>query len=244
MIATEWGHAGQPTHTRVLKGIDKLQAHNASQSLFSGLLAVIDPDSNPADVYHHLKDFHAPSIDFLYRDGNHSKTPAGKRSYLSTEYGLWLCELFDLYINDPNPPKIRLLDDIIKLMLGGHGQKEGVGITDFGILVVDTDGTISKNDTLKSSFDGADRFTKTWSVLHDELGKVVATDMFAHSHAIQRPTSQHCLNCPELNVCGGGMPLHRWSDERGYDNPSVYCYDQRLFLSHVRERLLSIEATP
>ena len=238
------GHAGQPTHTQVHKGIDKLRAHKASHSLFSGLLAVIDPDSNPAEVYHHLKSFHAPSIDFLYRDGNHSKAPAGKRSYLSTEYGLWLCQLFDIYMNDSNPPRIRLLDDITKLMLGGQGQKEGVGLTDFGILVVDTDGTISKNDTLKSSFDGADRFTETWTVLHDELCDIIATETFAHSHAVQKPTSQHCLTCAELDVCGGGMPLHRWSDDRGYDNPSVYCYDQKLFLSHVRERLASIEVAP
>ena len=23
------------------------------------------------------------------------------------------------------------------------------------------------------------------------------------------------------------MPLHRWSDDNGYDNPSVYCTDQK-----------------
>ncbi len=30
------------------------------------------------------------------------------------------------------------------------GIKEGIGVTDFGIAVIDTDGTVTKNDTLKN----------------------------------------------------------------------------------------------
>jgi len=33
---------------------------------------------------------------------------------------------------------------MIKLLLGGVGVKEGVGLTDFGILIIDTDGAIKK----------------------------------------------------------------------------------------------------
>ena len=126
---------------------------------------------------------------------------------------------------------------MIKLFLGGSGQKEGVGVTDFGILVIDTDGTITKNDTLKSSFEGADRFDQEWSVHKHRITDLVASTEFEDSHALQRPTSPTCISCPDLHICGGGMPLHRWSDERGYDNPSVYCSDQKLLISHIRKRV-------
>ena len=231
------GHRNQPTHFRVVEGIERLRAHHKGKFLFSGILAVIDPHSNPIEVYDYLKHFNAPSIDFLYRDGNHSSLPPGKSSFSSTEYGLWLSTLFDLYIADSSPPKIRLLDDLAKLILGGQGEKEGVGLTDFGIIVVDTDGTITKNDTLKSTFDGADRYPQHWSVFSSRLSELSASAAFAEAHKLQRPTSPQCLNCPELSVCGGGMPLHRWSEENAYHNPSVYCSDQRLLLSRIRQRL-------
>ena len=231
------GHHRQPTHDRVLQGIERLRRHPKSSSLYSGLLAVIDSTSAPSTVYQHLKSLRPPSIDFLYRDGNHSKLPPGKRSFHSTEYGSWLCDLFDIYIADSLPPKIRLLDDLTKLILGGQCQKEGVGLTDFGILVIDTDGTISKNDTLKSSYNGADRFMNAWSVHNHHLSKLTGSDEFAEFHAMQRPTSNKCAACPEMTVCGGGMPLHRWSNEFGYANPSIYCNDQLLLIDHIRQQL-------
>ncbi len=230
-------HQGRPTHSRVLRGIDKLKRHPMSGSLFSGVLAVIDPASEPEQVYEHLKSLGAPSIDLLYRDGNHSKLPPGKKSFKTTEHGQWLCRLFDLYIIDPAPPRIRLLDDMVKLLLGGTGEKEGVGITDYGILVIDTDGTITKNDTLKSSFDGADKFSAHWSVHRQDLVELVSSAEFLEFHCMQQPTSDPCQKCPELGICGGGMPLHRWNNSDGFRNPSIYCEDQKLIISHIRTRI-------
>ena len=60
-----------------------------------------------------------------------------------------MCKILDRYVSDPAPFRIRMLDDMMKLLLGGGGAKEGVGLTDYGILVIDTDGTVKKNDTLK-----------------------------------------------------------------------------------------------
>jgi uncharacterized protein len=45
------------------------------------------------------------------------------------------------YLNDRTPPHIRVLDDLMRLILGGEGRKEGVGLTDYGIIVIDTDGS-------------------------------------------------------------------------------------------------------
>ena len=36
------------------------------------------------------------------------------------------------------------------------------------------------------------------------------------------------------------MTLHRWSDANGYDNPSVYCEDQKLLIGRVREKVASL----
>lgn len=231
------GHTGKGTYDTVLKGLNHLREHPASEFLFTGLLAVVDIESDPVEIYNFFKTLNPPSVDFIYRDGNHSRLPSGKQSLQSTEYGQWIGKLLDAYLADSNPIKIRILDDLIKLMLGGKGTKDGVGLTNYGVLIVDTDGTITKNDTLKSSFDRADRFVSNWSVHTHNLGEVLSSKEFAEYHVSQRPSSKICLACPELHICGGGMSLHRWRDDNGYDNPSVYCADQKYLINHIRRYL-------
>ena len=233
-------HFEQGTHDKVLEGIARLRNHRDRRFLYAGLLAVIDPTSDPAEVYGFFKELDAPSVDFLYRDGNHSQLPYGKASFQSAEHGRWLSQLLDIYLADPIPIRIRLLDDIIKLILGGSGTKEGLGATDFGIVIIDTDGSITKNDTLKSTFNGADRFQQQWSVHTHRLADIANSPEFATYHTLQRPTASSCLSCSELAICGAGMPVNRWRDENGYENPSVYCADQLVLISHMRGRLTAL----
>lgn len=235
------GHHGEGTFHRALTGVEKLKSHPDGAFLFAGLLAVIDPNSNPHVIYNFFKSIGTPNVDFLYRDGNHDKYPVGKSSFHSTEYGNWLASLLDVYLADQTPIKIRILDDIIRLTLGGIGIKEGIGITDFGIAVIDTDGTITKNDTLKSSYKGADRFLKNWNVHTHRLIDIFSSSEFADAHKLQRPTSLTCQTCPELQICGGGMPLHRWKTGTEYANPSVYCNDQLHLINKVKAILFGIE---
>jgi uncharacterized protein len=233
----------QPSHAGVVAGIQRLQRHPAAHSLFSGVLAVVDPASSPAEVYGYFKELGAPSVDFLYRDGNRSVLPYGKAAIDTVEFGTWLLGILDSYLADANPPRIRVLDDMMKLILGGIGVKEGVGITDFGIAVIDTDGSITKTDTLKSSAPG-DRFCEPWTVHTHELADVVETGEFAFHHNQQRPTSPVCLSCSVLKVCGGGMLTHRYDASNGYGNPTVFCADQKLVISRMRELLAPLLNLP
>ena len=228
---------GRGSFGRVNRAIRLINDHPARQIIFSGLLAVVDPRSDPDEIYRFFKDLDTPSVDFLYRDGNHSKLPFGKASSDSTEYGEWMSRMLDLYLADPSPPRIRVLDDMIKLSLGGRARKEGVGVSDYGIVIIDTDGTIAKNDTLKSTRNSADAFESHWSVMTHRLSAVAATREFKSYHAAQRPTSSICTACPDLAICGGGMPTHRWRDDNGLDNPTIFCADQRLLIAKVRDRL-------
>lgn len=228
---------GDGSHARVMAGIARLVGHPARDRLFGGLLAVVDPSSDPIEVYEFLKTTGAPSFDFLYRDGNRDILPPGKSRPGSTEYGDWMVRLLDHYVADPTPPRIRVLDDLIRLILGGRGRKEGVGHDEYGILVIDTDGRVTRNDTLKVAYPGADRFQLERSILSRELLDQLASTELDEYFALQRPTSPVCHACPELAVCGGGMPAHRWSSENGYSNPTVFCSDQLVLISAVRAHL-------
>jgi uncharacterized protein len=226
----------RPSHQSVLQGLAKLRSHHRSADLFSGVLAVVDPNSSPSEVYGFFKALAVPSVDFLYRDGNHTVLPYGKASPGSEEYGRWMSGILDLYIADPAPFRIRMLDDMIKLLLGGIGMKEGVGLTDFGILVIETDGSVKKNDTLKSSPLG-DGFEKSWNIRRHSLVDIAASAEFRAYHQAQRPTSVTCRDCQILNVCGGGMLTHRFKAGSGYNNPTIFCADQTLLIGRMRAHI-------
>jgi uncharacterized protein len=226
------------THAKVVVGLQRLQAHPAAARLFSGVLCVVDPSSNPEVVYDYFKALGVPSVDFLYRDGNHTVLPFGKASADSNEYGTWMCRILDRYVADPAPFRSRLLDDMMRLLLGGAGVKEGIGLTDYGIMVIDTDGAVKKNDTLKSSPLG-DRFESTWALGRNALADIAASPEFRAYHLAQRPSSEICQACPQLEVCGGGMVTHRFKEGAGYDNPTVFCADQKLLIARMEALLAS-----
>ena len=181
-----------------------------------------------------------PAWIFLLQDGNHDRLPPGKAHFTSTEYGQWLIRLLDLYLADPSPAPIRIVDDIIKLSLGGASRKEGQGKDRHGILIVETNGEVRKNDTLRASFEGADRFSSRWNVTTTSLSKVLSSWEYISYTEMQAPTSSHCRNCNLLAICGGGMPLYRWGAHHGYDNPSVYCHDHAVFIRHAITRLYEL----
>ena len=46
-----------------------------------------------------------------------------------------------------------------------------------------------------------------------------------------------CLQCEYLDACGGGHLAQRWTDERQFDNPSVYCESWKRIFAHIWERI-------
>lgn len=232
--ASRLDRRGRGSHVRVLEGIRRLVSHIHGAALFTGVLAVVDTKSDPIEVYKFLKSTGAPSIDFLYRDGNHDTLPFGKASRYSTEYGVWMARLLDHYLDDQTPTPIRILDDMIRILIGGASRKEGVGTAEYGILVIETDGTIAKNDTLKSISGSADQFDLKRSVVSSDLTDFVNSNEFFAYHQSQRPSAPTCQKCPHLAVCGGGMPSHRFSKERGLSNPTVFCADQQHLIERIK----------
>lgn len=228
-------HKDTGTFHQVLKGINKLKGHRDSEFLNAGLLAVIDVESDPKEVYSFFRELGPLSVDFLYKDGNHTTLPIGKKAVDTVEYGKWMAGLLEAYLQDPDPLPIRILDDMLKVLLGGMVSKEGMGITDFGIIIIDTDGTIMKNDTLKSSYNGADRFARPVNIKEGRLMEFLSSDAYQQYRKMQKPSSRQCLDCPVLNICGGGMVLHRWKKENGFDNPSVYCADQMYLIGQMQK---------
>lgn len=230
-------HKGRGTYDRIIQKINLIQNHPSSKSVFTGLLAVINPFSNPRKVYDFFKGLNVPSVNFLMRDGNHDNYPFGKSDFNSLEYGKWLSDLWLQYFNDENPVPIAIFDNIAKTIMGGESQKEGTGLDISEILIIDTSGEITKNDTLKSTKNKADKFNTDWNVNDEsfDIVQILNSDEYKDYIKMQNPTSKICLECDLLDICGGGMPLYRWSENNGFDNPSVFCNDHKYLINSIFE---------
>jgi sulfatase maturation enzyme AslB (radical SAM superfamily) len=59
--------------------------------------------------------------------------------------------------------------------------------------------------------------------------------LFQAALAGQNGLCEACRACPFHDVCGGGYLPHRYSTERGFSNPTVYCRDLWKLITHVLE---------
>ena len=126
------------------------------RSTFAGLLCTIDPATDPVACYEGLLAHDPPAIDFLLPHANWSNPPHAPPGAGPTPYGDWLVAVFDRWYGAPRQEtRVRLLEEIISLVLGGASRSEQVGLSPVGVVVVETDGAIEQVDSLKSAYAGA-----------------------------------------------------------------------------------------
>ncbi|MBK3565790.1 FxsB family cyclophane-forming radical SAM/SPASM peptide maturase [Streptomyces sp. MBT62] len=237
--------AGRPSWPAAVRGA-RLLAERCPES-YAGILAVVDPMTDPVEMYESLLALRPPAIDLLLPHGNWSAPPPALGSKpadrVTTPYGDWLCAVFDRWWGaERRETKVRLFEECVALLLGLHASTESLGLAPVDAVVVETDGSIEQIDSLKSAFDGAARtgldiFRNSFDDALDHPG-VVARQAGAAALGVE------CRACPLLSVCGGGHYAHRYRAGHGFANPSVYCADLQRFIRHVAGRLAGAAPAP
>lgn len=225
---------GRGSYSDVLRGIRWLSV-GEGRKIFRGILAVIDVNTNPIEVFESLAGLMPPSIDFLLPHGNWAVPPTGRtHDPLSTPYADWLIRIFDAWFTGAHSDiSIRTFEEIIEYRLGGSGRLETLGLSPVSLICVAADGSVEGVDTLKASFPGAHK---------------LGLNIFEHSFddVLQHPSvrgrqlglaalSRKCIECSHVATCGGGYYPHRWSPENDFRNPSIYCPDLMKLISYVQE---------
>ncbi|MFE7468006.1 FxsB family cyclophane-forming radical SAM/SPASM peptide maturase [Streptomyces sp. NPDC057499] len=206
---------------------------------YAGILTVVDPDTDPAEVYTSLLELRPPALDLLLPHGNWTAPPPGLPHTgpgRPTPYGDWLTAVFDRWWHGGRrETRVRLFEECLALLLGLPGATESLGLDPVDAIVVETDGTIEQVDSLKSAYDtaaatGLDVFRHSFD---DALRHPGVTARRAGAAAL----AATCRACPLLTVCGGGHYAHRYRADNGFANPSVYCPDLARLVRHIAARL-------
>jgi len=224
---------GRSSYEKVVRAI-RLLSDNRFRELYAGLLCTIDIANDPLTVYESLLELDPPRIDFLLPHATWDHPPT-RTSATDSEYADWLTVIFDHWIAQGRPVRIRTFDSIISTLRGGESLTEALGLGPPGLVVIETDGSYEQVDSLKAAYDGA---PVTGLNLFDHAIDIVGQ----HPGIVAREQGisglcQTCQECPVVSSCGGGLYTHRHRAQNGFDNPSVYCTDLLALISHVSSHL-------
>jgi uncharacterized protein len=224
--------SGRGSYAAVAASLGRLRQY---PRLYSGLLATIDLRNDPVRTYEALADFEPPRIDFLLPHGTWAQPPPGRVPDPDlTPYADWLTTVFDYWYPRPRA-RIRLFEEIMHLILGGTSNSEMVGLAPARMVVIETDGSVEQEDTLKIAFNGAPM--TGLHVARDPLDAALMLPQIAARQIGARGLSRQCRSCSIHEVCGGGLYSHRYRERTGFANPSVYCPDLMGLIGHIRSQL-------
>jgi uncharacterized protein len=230
--------SGRGSYLAVTAGLDRLRKF---PDLYSGLLCTIDLRNDPVRTYEALAEFEPPRVDFLLPHGTWVLPPPGRVPRADvTPYADWLIAVFDHWYSRPRT-HIRLFEEIMHLLLGGTSSSEMVGLAPAQMVVIETDGSIAQEDTLRIAFNGAP--ATGLRVDHHPLDIALELPEIAARQIGKRGLAPECRMCPVHRICGGGLYSHRYREGTGFLNASVYCPDLMALISHVRNHMAAdIEA--
>jgi len=221
---------GRPTSGRLEPRLRLLA--NEFPDIFSGLLCVVDPCSDPVEVYRHLVSYRPKSIDFLLPLNDHDRPrPALEFEASESPYGDWLARIYDLWVKQDGATSIRYFRSIMNMWLGRPTLVESIGLLPVDLVVIETNGDIEAVDSLKAVYNGA-------AALGFNLQRHSFNEVARHAGVLARQSGvadlcATCKQCAIVDVCGGGYIPHRYSAKNGFDNPSIYCRDLTLIIEHI-----------
>lgn len=206
-----------------------------SPEVFAGVIAVIDPRTEPRRLLQFFSEQAVPRLDFLLPDAHHLRPPPGRQDQPDV-YERWLIEAFDLWFDEYPSLQVRTFEALLDAVVGMPSQTDAFGFGDVSLITVETDGTYHDLDVLKVVSHGASRLSG--SVRDTPIADVAKSPNLAAHRALLRKDGlcATCQDCDVVDVCGGGSVPHRYG-LNGFRNPTIYCREMRALIRHVRMRL-------
>ncbi len=233
-------HMGRPTYRKVVQALERLRKGGLSYDL----LTVVQPGHDGAAAYRHLASLGPRSINFLLPDHTHDDIAAVRARHGPTPCADFLIPAFDEWWAEGRiETRIGLFWSMTRLIMGAESDVDLLGNKPLRFVFVETDGEIQPLDVLRIC---GNRFTATGlNVLANDFREVARQDSQLAMAVFQgAPMAAACQGCRERETCAGGYLPHRFSRERGFDNPSVWCADLLALFGHIRSRLgVDVEET-
>ena len=228
---------GRSSFDLVAAALGRFAECSSFRRVFSGILCTVDLANDPVRTYESLLSYSPPAIDFLLPHLNWATMPTDEAGRVSSsEYGEWLTKAFDRWYSAPaRETSVRFFESIMLQVLGRPSTTAVLGFSDGGVVTVETDGSYERADSLKTAAPG---LTRTgMNVYRHSLSEMAAQESAAWRRSSCEGLCGTCRSCPVVEICGGGLPAHRYSTTNAFDNPSVYCAALFPLIRHISAAL-------
>jgi uncharacterized protein len=175
-------------------------------------------------------------LNLIPPDSNYEQLPNGynvQSDCLTAKYGKWLATFFDIWVEEfsDHPMRISFFESIIGLLSDRDFKYPMFGDGLNKVAVLESNGSLETVDMLRISKNG---FTRNGlNIFSDEIDDLLKEPSFVVHYFSKKTLCESCLNCEFESVCKGGDTVQRYSVEKEFDNPSIYCSDIKYIISHV-----------
>jgi uncharacterized protein len=217
---------GRGTLAQTLRGLEMLR----SAALEPGLIAVCNPGTDPERVLDFVVgELGYTHFDILPPDATHADNPPPIHDYFIRLFDVW----FDKYA--AQGVSIDTLDAMVRGLVGQLSLSDTIGLGPIDTVTLMPDGALEPLDVLRIAGYGS---TASKTHVGSNAIKDVQKDPVWHeAYEASTTLCETCKECEFLDACGGGHLAQRWSAERRFDNPSVYCESWKRILGHMWDRI-------
>ena len=143
---------GRGSFDDVVAAIRLLQRHPRQPEIFSTVMAVVNVDLSPDELFDFWQFLDVPGFDLSLPHANFlHPPPAGQWSY-----GDWMVRFFDLWWEQNRPDRhVRYFENMLRMYAGFPISTDNIGGKPVDVVVIETDGSIEPTDAFKSCFNGA-----------------------------------------------------------------------------------------
>ena len=223
---------GEGSFDDVIAAIRRLQRHPRGREIFSTVMAVVNTELDPDELFEFWQFLDVPGFDLSLPHANFlHRPPQGTWSY-----GDWMVHFFDRWWEQNRSDRhVRYFENMVRMYAGFPVSTDNIGGKPVDVVVIETNGSIEPTDAFKSCFNGATKLGV--NVLTHELDDIAASPMISVFQQGSKALCDQCQACHLRDVCGGGYMPHRYDPTNGFQNPSVYCPDLMQLLDHMAVRI-------
>jgi len=216
-------HRGRSSYDRTVAGLRRMQ-EAATQGRMSepGLLCVINPAADGGEVYRHfahdlgVKRMSFLTPDYTWDSGVGEGVIRGVERFLLASLRAWLA--------DKNPKiRIRVFSELLSAMIDPQALELVQTYRDDyrNIISVSSNGDLGPEDTLRIL---DPRFRSMGlNIAKNSLRELTESDAWREQADAATSKPEGCKGCGWWKICKAGRPINRYSQSRGFGNPSLYC---------------------
>ncbi len=227
-------HLGRSTFRKTEDAIRRLVDAQHIGGPRPSTISVLHSDNDYRGIYRYLRGLGVAELNFLLPDRNLDDfefVASGK----AADYGACLSDIFLEWLEEDNVGvHIKFIDKIMSHFTRDitPGQVFRRHKKTNQVVIARSDGTVAIDDTFIPALDWY-KNAPVYSTARSTLRDFLADPIFCEIESIDNALPGACTACRWHQVCRGGDLENRFSKQRGFDNPSVYCETYKVFYREV-----------